>query len=386
MVFEHAFLRELVALKDEVGVVSLYVTADPREETAIRPVWEIQLRNELTAMREQVSGWPERDRRMAVLGHLDKLEPYVLELVDPAASGIGRVLVSPVSDDDVRTTTLQVPVGTCAVLESTAYVRPLVTAMATGAPAGIALISRDGVRLIDHRYGLAEDVYQSVFTLDTGDWRKMRGPASPSAARQSSVLFDKFQRRVDVNLHRYLHAIAPQIGSRVGQLRWTDLLLVGDPKLTETVAAALRPMEVVQADTIIPPSLHAPEVVRHVSGTLAEVRARRDAALVSQVKDAAFSGGHGVVGLGQTLALLNEGRVDVLLLDENGRWQGGRGPDGFLYPAGQVPPGVPAVEEPDLGERMIERALESGAQVTILTAQTAAELADHDGVAAHLRW
>ena len=52
-------------------------------------------------------------------------------------------------------------------------------------------------------------------------------------------------------------------------------------------------------------------------------------------------------------------------------------------------PGLAASElvaEPLLGERMIERALETGAEVTPLTDPEAELLADCGGVAAILRW
>ncbi|MEV0594432.1 VLRF1 family aeRF1-type release factor [Nonomuraea cavernae] len=385
MIRDHAFLRELVAVKDEVGVVSLYVTADPRLEASVKPGWEILLRNELDSLREQVSGWPDRMRRATVLEHLEGLEPDIEQLVDPSLSGLGRALFAPVCTDEVHRTTLQVPVGTSAVFESTAYVRPMISAMATSAPAGIAVVSRDGVRLIDHRYGQTEDVYESTFALDTDDWRRMRGPGASNTAQQSSMQVDKFQRRVEENLTRYLHSVAPEISGRVLSLHWTDVLLVGDPKVTAKLAEALHPLEAVQIDKIID-GLTAPEVVTYISDALTHVRVRRDVSLIERAKDAALAGGRGSLGLGQTLSLLNEGRVDCLLLDETGAWRGGRGPDGRLYPAGQVPPAVEAVDEPDLGERMIERALESSAEVTILQREAAAELAEHDGVAALLRW
>lgn len=382
---DHSFLRELVAMKDEVGVVSLYVTAEPHAEPGMRPSWEIQLRHRLQAVCEQVSGWPDRIRRAAVLEHLESLEPEIAELLDPSTSGLGRALFAPVCAGEIRRTSLQVPVGVSAVLESTAYVRPMITAMATGAPAGIVLVQREGVRLIDYRYGLAEDVYQSGFELDTDDWRQMRGPGAPGTKQRSSQEFDKFQRRIEENFTRYLHAVTPEISNRIGALRWTDVLLIGDPKLTTTLAQALHPLEPVQLDKIID-SGTAAEVVRHISDELTAVRVRRDTALVQRVSDLALSGGRGSLGLGQTLALLNAGRVDCLLVHEHGSWRGGRGPDGFLYPADQVPHGVEAVEEPDLGERMIERALESGAEVMIIHADAAGPLAEHEGIAALLRW
>lgn len=385
MVFDQAILRELVAMKDELGVLSLFATADPREEAAARPAWDIRLRNELTAIREHVATWPDRERRQLVLDAIESLELDIRELIDPRVPGIGRAMFAPLSGGEVRKVSLQLPMGDKAMLESTAYLRPLVSAVATSTPAGVVVVSRDGLRLVDYRQGVAEDVSRVTFELDTDDWRTMRGPGSPAVSQQVANQVDKFHRRIDDNLSRFLHTQAPQVAERAGKLGWTDVLLVGDARLTETLAAALHPLQVVQVDTIID-NLSAGEVVRHVSDQLAEARTRRDQALVGRVKDAALSGGRGVLGLNQTLALLNEGRVERLLLDESGQWRGGSGPDGYLYGAGEAPDGVEVIDEPDLGERMIERALESSVEVTILTGEAAADLADYRGVAALLRW
>ncbi|MEV0582828.1 VLRF1 family aeRF1-type release factor [Nonomuraea sp. NPDC050310] len=383
MQIDQTFLRDLVTMKDEVGVLSLYITVDPREESSTRPAWDIRLRNELSALREQVGAWPDKERRGAVLDRLDALEPDLLELTDAAESGIGRALFAAVVEDDVRKIALQVPMENSASLESTAYIRPLVTAMAMAAPAGFVVVSRDGLRLIDFRYGKAEDLEEARFDLDTSDWRPMRGPGPGGGSQPSSTQVDRFEARIEDNYKRWLHGVAPEIPRQAKEMGWTDVLLIGDPRLTELLAPALHPMTTVQVDTIVDP-MSAPEVARHVADELEATRGRRDAELVARVMDAAKSGGKGALGLNQTLALLNEGRVEHLVLDENGKWTGARGLDGYLYEA--TPQGMATVPEPDLGERMIEAVLDSGATVTILGEQAAAPLAPEGGVGALLRW
>ncbi|MCS7007575.1 MAG: hypothetical protein NZL88_08500, partial [Gaiellaceae bacterium] len=69
--------------------------------------------------------------------------------------------------------------------------------------------------------------------------------------------------------------------------------------------------------------------------------------------------------------------------------EGQRAPDGRLLPAGVVPPGVSEADLAPvarLADHMIVRALETDAQVTIVSAARAEPLARHDGVAALLRW
>jgi hypothetical protein len=102
-----------------------------------------------------------------------------------------------------------------------------------------------------------------------------------------------------------------------------------------------------------------------------------------------MSANAGACGLSETLAALQEGRVAHLLLDADRQWTGRRSADGILVPDGEVPPGADAsalVDEPHLGERMIELAFRESAQVTMLSPAAAAPLADVDGVGAILRW
>ncbi|GAA4061648.1 VLRF1 family aeRF1-type release factor [Nonomuraea soli] len=384
MPFDQTFLRDLVTMKDQIGVLSLYACATPQEEASKRPAWGIRLRNELSALREEIASWPDRERRTAVLNRLESLEPELHELTDASEPGIGRALFASVSDrSDIRKISLQVPVEDCATLESTAYVRPLVSAMATSAPAGLVVVSRDGLRLIDFRYGMAEELERKPFDIDTEDWRLMRGPGpggGPGGGSQPVATHtDKFQSRVDDNLRRQIHAAGPAVTAEARSRGWVDVLLIGAPPVTEVLAAAMRPMTPVTVDLIID-ALAPGEVAKHVSGELAATRVSRDQALVARAIDTAKSGGKGALGLNQTLALLNEGRVEHLLLDEAGRWSGVRGADGFLFESGE------GAEESDLGERMIEAVLDSGATLTVLGPEAAAGLADYNGVAALLRW
>ena len=63
-------------------------------------------------------------------------------------------------------------------------------------------------------------------------------------------------------------------------------------------------------------------------------------------------------------------------------------PDGRLFPAGEIAPGLSASDmrpEPDLAESLVARALATGAGVTLLAGEAERALAD-DCAAALLRW
>ncbi|GHH64696.1 hypothetical protein GCM10017673_07760 [Streptosporangium violaceochromogenes] len=385
--FDRAALRDVVSMNDALGVLSFYVTASPQEESSVRPAWRIRFGNELSELRERVTADPDRARRTAVLGRLAGLEPDFRQLLDPAESGVGRVLFAPVGDSEVRAFSFQLPVADQTVMESTAYVRPLVNAVETAPPAGLVVLSRDGFRMIDCRYGLAEDVGRTPFEIVSEDGKQTRGSAAPEAARQAVTYRDKFERRVEENLTRHLRAAGPRIAEEAGSRGWQTVVLLGDVQLTEVVAQAVGG-DVIQVDAVVD-SLPPAKLAEYVGPQLLAARARHGVRLVNRVKDAALSGGQGALGLEETLGALNESRVAQLLLDESREWSGARTPDGRLHPPEAVEraePSGPAVRESVMGERMIERALDTDAEVIVLDGEAAEILAEFGGVGAVLRW
>ncbi|MFJ2029810.1 VLRF1 family aeRF1-type release factor [Streptosporangium sp. NPDC087985] len=387
MKFDRAALREVVAIHDDQGVLSFYVTADPREEAAARPAWRIRFGNRLAELRKEVTADGDRSRRMAVLKRLEGLETELGLLLNPNESGLGRVLFAPVSSDKAWIFSFQLPVADQIVLESTAYVRPLVNTVETAPPAGIALVSRDGLRMIDYRYGLAEEVGRTSFEAGTEERRQTRGAASSEPAQQIVTPRDKFERRAEENLARLLRATGPGITEQAASRGWTAVVLIGDVQLTEIVAAELTG-DVIQIDAVVD-ALPPAKIAEYAEPQLLAARTRFATALAGRARDAALSGGRGAVGLADTLNALNESRVAQLLLAESREWSGSRTADGRLCPPDQIPQGEPAqthVREPRMGERMIERALDIDAEVIVLDQQASEVLADLDGVAAILRW
>ena len=95
------------------------------------------------------------------------------------------------------------------------------------------------------------------------------------------------------------------------------------------------------------------------------------------------------LGLRDVLAAVNENRVSHLVFDNDIEPAGVRTDDGLLFvqPSGYAAQaGLEFHDEPALVERALERVLASDGRVTPLAATTAEPLAEHDGIAALLRW
>jgi peptide subunit release factor 1 (eRF1) len=166
-------------------------------------------------------------------------------------------------------------------------------------------------------------------------------------------------------------------------------VVAGDPRITRPLVDALRtPERAVVEDRRSLDGHPVSDLVEMLAARVAEARRRRRLALAETAVSTALAGGQAVLGLGDTLAALAAGRVRHLLLDAGREYEGSRA-NGMLIPKGELPPGARPADlavERHLDERMIERALETRARVTLLGRDAVEALSAGDGVAALLRW
>jgi hypothetical protein len=388
-----AALEELVAVRDPEGVLSVYADADADRARRHRPrAGEVVLRGRLDRLRKAVRAEGPRARARLLDERLDGLSGRLADAAAPALAGGGRALFLTLSDGRVREVVARRSMGDEVVLEDTAYLMPLLPAIADEEPAGVVAVSGDGVRALEVRGDEAEEVLREDYGIPTEDWRPMVGPATtaPGHQAESESQRDLFARRLEEHRRRRVAEIAAALWQEAGRRGWRRVLAAGARSLVEPLESA-RPHdgpEIVWSDRLLAATLTPQEVRRAAEEPLAAARARADRALAERVRDAALTAsGRAAVGVHDVLAALAEGRVQHLLIDPRRRPSGARAPDGRLAAAGEVPPGAGATTpEPHLAERMLERALATGARVTALAGPAVEPLEAHDGVAAALRW
>ena len=142
-----ASIDDLLRLHDELGVLSITVGVEQEARRQPHP-WEIQLDNDLRALRTQLRADDDRARRMAVEERLDALAPALADLVDAAEEGRGRALYAGVASGEVRTFRLQVALPTEVVLGEIAHVVPLLR-VDDGRVRVIVLVGYDAIRVIE---------------------------------------------------------------------------------------------------------------------------------------------------------------------------------------------------------------------------------------------
>jgi hypothetical protein len=377
--FEAADLGRLAAFDDEIGVLSLYATVEPGSA-----VGQTRMRSTVTALRRDLAEHADRDWASRAEARLAELEQTITDLLDPTEPGLGRMMFAQIGGEAVHTAWIQRPVGEVAVVESNAYLWPLLAAIEPAAPAGVARVGRDGVRLFDCRYGLAAELDSVSFNLPGATTSGEPRSDVPTLSR-AGIHPDRYAQRVEEHLTKYLRQAAGTVAEHAQQRGWQTLVLVGDPRLTRILAEALPPdRDRTELDAVLDPDLTPTEVLDFVTPTLTEARTRREAAAVQRVADLARAGGNGVLGLADTVSMLQAGRVERLLLDAAGGWSPEDAVDAGAPPTAVLLAGEGTASE--LAEGMVELALSRGGAVTLLDSAAAADLADRDGVAALLRW
>lgn len=388
-------LRGLAEMNDDIGVLSLYATADPQDERS-QPAWRARIRTDLKRLRDQLRKSSTRERFAAIRARLDELDQDVETMLDARQSGRGRAMFAAIGNGHVERLTVQMPLCDQVELASGASLRPLVTAWSAAPPAGCVAVAAHEVRIVDMRLGSVAEVATIAHPEDVADRRELTGKGHATATtthHSSASHHDLFDKRAEERLIQYLHTIGPRVAEHARELGWECVAIAGDPKNVHAVAETIPEhldTDVVRTHHTVT-SLTAAKLAGVVRGPIDEARVTRYRRLVERVRNAALSDNSdaGSWGLSATLAALNEGRVAHLLLAADATWTGNRTPDGRLATEFETVPDVAPesmVAEPRLDERMIETALREGARVTVLDGSSAEPLADADGVAALLRW
>lgn len=280
----------------------------------------------------------------------------------------------------------QMPVPNRVVLDDGPFVHPLLELLDEGRPAGVVLASAADARLLEWRLGKLELLSQlEQEELEAPHERAGQIGGGPPGQFHTPMLEHR-QARQRERAQRFLPGVAEVAGRMAGDRRWERILVSGGERWTEPVAAKLpEPLhEKVIRDTRVLTGLDEGRLVAAVTERLHEDHTSREQRLLEQIRDAGQSG---ALGPSEVVAALNLGRVDHLVYDPEVRYAGSIGANGGLYANAEIgPSGEPAIPEPRLTERLVERALATGARVSPVEGAARGVLSEAAGIGALLRW
>jgi hypothetical protein len=132
--------------------------------------------------------------------------------------------------------------------------------------------------------------------------------------------------------------------------------------------------------------LDLPSLEEIVAERIRAGHAELERRLIGEVREHAHGAGAAALGLSEVVAALNQARVAHLIYDPFIRYRGSVGHDGSLHAGDETVPTYGSTPDERLTERVVERALETGARVTPVESAATDGLAEAMGIAAVLRW
>lgn len=370
-------LRRLIEWRPASGVLSVYVNVDRADRSQ---GWRIELRENLRALERETS--PHAQRRAFDAAASEVLERFPANGAPPEGRGhVGFIELSEKRPTAVWRSMQMGPRRTEALLAPRAHVRPLVELFAGGPHVGVVLVSAERVRLLDWSLGAIRQLDDWEITLFSRDWRERKAERSIPGPRSwtSASGRDQFGQRLEANRQRFLHEVGSLVHEQHQQRNWRYIIAFGieehPRELAAGLAGAADRLHVVRHDL-----LGAPEgqVAERVAGEVHRITTDAALAAVGEVEEAIGAEPGTALGPQESLQALAEGRARHLVFDANRDYDGRPLEAELNYDDGTD--GLP------VGERLVELAVSTRAEITPVYEEPASKLEAHDGVAALLRY
>jgi peptide chain release factor subunit 1 len=348
-------LRRLADVKPDRGrVLSVFLNLDPTEfaTPAARSTAITSVITEATHQVEQANGL-EHEEREALKADVERVREALMAS-DIAQNGTRAVAVYACQPADLlEVVRLNRPVDFAVVLDRSPYIEPLV-AQAGEEHWCVLLVNRRNARFfIGDGGGLEETdrVEDDVHSQhDQGGWSQAR-----------------YQRGVEKEKDDHLVHVGEVAFQRYKEGRFERLLVSAPDELVNEVEAKLHPYlrERIFGRLHLDVENSSIDDVRAAAGeAMEDWTRRRERDALDRLAEGVGRGGRGAAGLSSVLQALNEQRVEILLVGDGYRSEGGRDPStGMLYAGDHGPDGQELERCENVVEPAIEKAIEQSAKV-----------------------
>jgi hypothetical protein len=350
------WLAPILDLDDPVGVLSVYLDADPALAAGTPPAWQTPVRTRLRELLDEARReWPRADR-MALEARLEELEPELASLLERRDLSRGRALFAAIERGDVRRVDLHAVLPSKVTVAPRALVLPLFAAWQAGRPAGVAELSWTQVALSEWEFGTVREVETIELGIDLAG--EPGRPGTNPAVPQSFPERDRFDTAVGTRVRARLREVGAEVAREATARSWDVVVVDGDPRFVQELETGVGPNGVALLPAVAPlAGVSRSETADRVGAILQDRRKAEQRRLVEQL-DASAVATRDAAAVERALV---EGRVEHLLLEAPSE------PGDFTA-----------------GEVFLRGALETGAKITVVEAASA-EIG-HEGVAALLRW
>jgi peptide chain release factor subunit 1 len=359
-------------------VVSLYLDVDGRRFPKRA---DYLARAEHLARRGHEAAQAMKDREHARSVHRDakRMSDFVNEEFDRKGGVRGLALFACGETGLWEELRLPARVSERIVIGGRPYLLPLEAIVERSEALCVALVDREKARLFVSALDRIEEVSDVLDDVpgwhDQGGWSQSR-----------------FQRHIKEHVQRHFKHVAEVLLGLLRRRRYQRLVLAGPDEVLAELERELHDyVRRTIAARISLPVVSSPGEVLETIRELEEEfeRAREDQAVRRLSAEIEANTGRAVAGMEQTIAALEEGRVDTLLVGANLEAAGVRCPScGHVAFRGRACPacGAAMEETADLVEEAVESALRQRCRVEVLPQGPADDLAPMGGIGALLRF
>jgi peptide chain release factor subunit 1 len=372
--------RRLVAHRDGHPVVSVYLDLDP-ERFATPPGRASQVRSLIDQAMRDLDGarWQlDHDARVSLRQDLERVKDYLLSREPPFKGARSLAVFCSTRDGLFETVQLRVPVQARVAIERAPYVEPMVAALAQRRWL-VVLVSRRDARLLA---GPADSVRERQRIHDETHGQHDQGGWSQA----------RYQRSIEKEVDDHLRNVAEVVHRRLRDERFDRLALGGPLEVVPRLEALLNDearARLAPGRVDVDVSVASEDEIRAAIRKLVE----EDQKLLERVALDRLAAGIGSTGRAaggpaDTLAALNERRVQTLLLAPGFDRSAGRCPTCGLLVLEENGPcpadGTPLERLEHLREAAVEAALAQDATVMVVSHHS--DLGPFLGIAALLRF
>ena len=342
-------LRRLAELRpDEGKVLSIYLNLDPAE-FASGPARSTAINSVLDH-----AGRSAREEDVSVREDVDRVADALKNFDFQGAHGLAVFACS--SEDLLEVIKLPRTVDNAVVIDEAPYIEPLVEVQSE-ARYGVVLVNRQAARIFR---GSRDRLDQIARVDDEVHRRHDQGGLSQA----------RYQRSVDKEAQDHLKNACDELLRR-HERRPFEALFVGAPEAVynefcERLHPYLRERLAGRIEIDVEHT-SVDEVQQAAEPTIAEHERKLERGALDRLQQGMGAGGRAAAGLDDTLGVLNEQRVEVLLLQENFDAAGVCCPQcGWLGPSGVSAcpaDGAETVEREDITDLAVRRAITQSAHV-----------------------
>src|SRR5690242_6560796 len=231
---DDAAVRELAQRTDTLGVLSVYVSADPHRDPNLRAA-AIDLRNRFSELQRRVSreGGDERSREVA--DQLQRLWPQLEILTSPIASGRGRIVFAALSGDWTVRLESALPVPNRLVLDDGPFIHPLLELLDEGRRAGIVIATAEEARLLEWRVGAVTEVDRMSQRYVQAPHERAGQIGGGPAGQCHTPMREQRDARERHRTMRFLDEVSARTVEVAEKLGWERIVVSGGERWTEPV-------------------------------------------------------------------------------------------------------------------------------------------------------